>query len=202
MASKNEEKLLQNMEKLKEWASVGISQKEIARNLDMSYSVFRSLRDKIPALSALFEKTPDEKKAAQEKRTENVTNKLYDRCLGYNVKIKKHYKVKKVVRDDEGKIIYDKGKPLMEEELVEVEEEQHIPADVGAQKFYLMNKARKDWKSDPEKLEHDKQRVRNDTKRTKIAEQNAGGQTTTGKTVEDFLDEMEAKAGAENAENV
>ena len=60
LASKNEEKILQNMEKLKEWASVGIPQKEMARNLDISYSDFRAWRDKIPALSALFEKTPNE----------------------------------------------------------------------------------------------------------------------------------------------
>lgn len=195
LASKNEEKLLQNLEMLKDWASVGISQKEMARRLEMSYSDFRVWRDKIPALSALFEKTPDEKKKAKMKRVEIVAESLYDRCNGYNARVKKFVKVKKALRDDDGKLIYEKGKVVMEEELVEIEEEQHVPGDVGAQKFYLMNQARKDWKSDPEKLAHDKQRVKNDTKRTSIAEQNAGGQPITGKTVEELLAEMEAEAG-------
>lgn len=195
MASKNEEKLLQNLEMLKDWASVGISQKEMARRIEMSYSDFRAWRDKIPALSALFEKTPEEKKKAKAKRAEIVEESLYDRCNGYNARVKKFIKVKKAVRDDDGHLIFEKGKVVMEEELVEVEEEQHVPGDVGAQKFYLMNQAKKNWKSDPEKLANDKQRVKNDTKRTQIAEQNAGGQTITGKTVEELLAEMEAEAG-------
>ena len=201
MASKNEEKILQNLEMLKDWASVGISQKEIARRLEMSYSDFRVWRDKIPALSALFEKTPDEKKKAKAKRVEVVSESLYDRCTGYNAKVRKWVKVKKAVRDDDGNLIFEKGKVLMEEELVEVEEEQHVPGDVGAQKFFLMNQARKDWKSDPEKLAHDKQRVKNDTKRTELAANNAGmGKDEKG--IEEILEEaaraVEAEEGAVN----
>ena len=201
MASKNEEKILQNMEKLKEWASVGIPQKEMARNLDISYSDFRAWRDKIPALSALFEKTPNEKKAAKAKRVEIVEESLYDRCNGYNAKVRKYVKVKKAVRDADGNVIFEKGKVLMEEELVEVEEEQHVPGDVGAQKFYLMNQGRKNWKSDPEKLDHDKQRVKNDTKRTELAANNAGmGKDEKG--IEEILEEaalaLEAEEGAVN----
>lgn len=194
MASKNEEIILQSMESLKEWASVGIPEREIADKLGMSYSTFRSWKKKIPALSALFEKTPDEKQAAKEKRTKNVEGKLYDRCIGYNAKVKKHIKVKQAARDKEGNLLLVDGKPVMEENVIEVTDEQHVPADVGAQKFYLMNQARKDWKSDPEKLAHDSQRVKNDTKRTKIAENNAKGQSIEGKTVEDYLEEAERAA--------
>lgn len=192
MASKNEEKILQNLEMLKDWASVGISQKEMARRLEISYSDFRVWRDKIPALSALFEKTPEEKKRAKARKVEVVEESMYDRCTGYNARVKKYIKVKKAVRDSDGNLIFEKGKVLMEEELVEVEEEQHVPGDVGAQKFFLMNQARRNWKSDPEKLAHDSQRVKNDTKRTELAANNQGGGKNE-KTIEEILEDA-AKA--------
>ena len=62
MAKTNEEKIYENMKSLEEWAFAGISQKEMARLLDMSYSHFRELKTKIPALSALLEKRDENKK--------------------------------------------------------------------------------------------------------------------------------------------
>ena len=200
MASKSEEILLENLESLKEWASLGISQKEMAAMLGMSFSTFRKARDRNSALSALFRKSADEKKAGKDKQVEKVEMSLFQRCTGYNAKVKKVIKVKKNVLDEEGEPVVIGGKPLTEEVLEEVVEEQHVAADIGAIKFFLMNRARKDWKSDPERLDNERQRVRNDSKRTKLAEQNANGQTG-GKSVEDFLDAAEAAAiGLEGAE--
>ena len=200
MASKSEEILLENLESLKEWASLGISQKEMAAMLGMSFSTFRKARDRNSALSALFRKSADEKKAGKDKQVEKVEMSLFQRCTGYNAKVKKVIKVKKNVLDEEGEPVVIGGKPLTEEVLEEVVEEQHVAADIGAIKFWLMNRARKDWKSDPERLDNERQRVRNDSKRTKLAEQNANGQTG-GKSVEDFLDAAEAAAiGLEGAE--
>lgn len=215
MAKTNKEKIYENLQTIEEWAFLGISQKEMAELLGMGYTTFRDLKKEIPALSAVLKKPADEKKKEKEKKIAEVEKTLYQRCIGYNADVTKHYKLKNPMLDENGNVITVAGKIVMIEELKEVKEEQHIPADIGAIKFLLMNLAKEQWKSDPERLALEKKRVANDTKRTKIAEENANGQNTTGKTIEDFLDEMEEAAestaanqlseeesGGDNAENV
>lgn len=196
MAGKNEQKIYDNMKSLEEWAFAGISQKDMAEMLDMSYSAFRELKSKIPALSALLKKSADFLKSEEKKQTAEVEASLYKRCLGYDAPITKHYKVKVIARSAEGTPLFSKeGKPITEEQLVEVTEKTHVPADVGAMKFYLLNKARKDWKNDPDRLEIEKKRLANDTKRTKIAENAASG-PAEGANIEDYLEAAEKEAGA------
>ena len=171
VASSNEKKIYENMESLEEWAFAGLSQKEMAEMLGMAYSTFRELRKKIPALSALLKNSADFLKAERKKEVEKVEVSLLNRCLGYNADIKKHMKVKKPMQGADGKVLTDaNGKVITEEVLEEVTEQQHVPADVGAIKFYLLNKAKDKWKENPDKLELEKKRVANDTKRTKLAE--------------------------------
>ena len=166
MASSNEKKIYENMKSLEEWAFAGLSQKEMAEMLGMAYSTFRELRKKIPALSALLKKSADFLKAERKKEVEKVEVSLLNRCLGYNADIKKHMKVKKPMQGADGKVLTDaNGKVITEEVLEEVTEQQHIPADVGAIKFYLLNKAKDKWKENPDRLELEKKRVANDTKR-------------------------------------
>ena len=199
VASRNEEKIYENMKSLEEWAFAGLSQKEMAEMLGMAYSTFRELRKKIPALSALLKKSADFLKAEQKKEVESVEVSLLNRCLGYNADIKKHLKVKKPMLGADGKILTDgSGKVITEEVLEEVTEQQHIPADVGAIKFYLLNKAKDKWKENPDRLELEKKRVANDTKRTKLAEQAASGGGVSGKTIEEILEE--AESGGADAE--
>lgn len=116
-----------------------------------------------------------------------------NRCLGYNADIKKHMKVKKPMQGANGEVLTDaNGKVITEEVLEEVTEQQHVPADVGAIKFYLLNKAKDKWKENPDRLELEKKRVANDTKRTKLAEQAASGGGVSGKTIEEILEEAES----------
>ena len=197
MAGRNEEKIYNNMKSLEEWAFAGIPQKEMAEMLDMSYSAFRELKSKIPALSALLKKSADFLKSEEKKQVAEVEKTLFQRCLGYDALVTKHYKVKVIARSAEGAPLFSKeGKPITEEQLVEGTEKTHVPADVPAMKFYLLNKARKDWKNDPDRLEIEKKRLANDTKRTKIAENAASGQAE-GATVEDFLDAAEKRDASE-----
>lgn len=199
VASSNEKKIYENMKSLEEWAFAGLSQKEMAEMLGMAYSTFRELRKKIPALSALLKKSADFLKAEQKKEVESVEVSLLNRCLGYNADIKKHMKVKKPMQGADGKVLMDEnGKVITEEVLEEVTEQQHIPADVGAIKFYLLNKAKDKWKENPDRLELEKKRVANDTKRTKLAEQAASGGGVSGKTIEEILEE--AESGGADAE--
>ncbi len=197
VASSNEKKIYENMESLEEWAFAGLSQKEMAEMLGMAYSTFRKLRGEIPALSALLKKSADFLQAEKKKEIEKVEVSLLNRCLGYNADIKKHLKVKKPMQGADGKVLTDaNGKVITEEVLEEVTEQQHIPADVGAIKFYLLNKAKDKWKENPDRLELEKKRVANDTKRTKLAEQAASGGGVSGKTIEEILEEAE-RGGAD-----
>lgn len=194
MAKNNEEKIYENLKSIEEWAIAGISQKEMAKMLNISYSHFRDLKVKIPALSALLKKCADLLKEEKKKEVERVERSLFDRCLGYNADVTKHYKLKKPVRSEAGNILYDEsGKVITEEVLEEVTEKQHVPADVSAIKFFLMNKARKDWQNDPERLAIEKKRLANDTKRTELAA-NSAESGKVEKSIEDILDEAEGNA--------
>lgn len=199
MAKTNEDKIYENLKSLEEWAFAGISQKEMAEMLGMAYSTFRKLKNEIPALSALLKKSADFLKAEKQKEIEGVERSLLERCHGYNAPVKKHYKVKKPVMGPGGKVLMDdNGKVITEEVLEEVTDEQHVPADVTAIKFYLMNKARKDWQNDPERLAIEKKRLKNDTKRTEAATSTTAKEE---KTIEDVLAEAAARASEEGGNN-
>ncbi len=72
---------------------------------------------------------------------EAVEKTLYERALGYTVPVKKAMKVRHVKYSDEGRRISE------DEEIVLVEEEQHVPADVGAIRFFLTNRAPERWQN-------------------------------------------------------
>jgi len=72
---------------------------------------------------------------------ENVEKTLLDRALGYTVPVKKAMKLRHVRYNDEGRRISE------DEEVVIVEEEQHVPADVGAIRFFLTNRAPDRWQN-------------------------------------------------------
>ena len=71
-----------------------------------------------------------------------VEETLFRRATGYTVPVKKAMKVKTVQYDE------TTGRRISEtEEIVEAIEEQHVPADVGAIRFYLTNRAPERWKN-------------------------------------------------------
>ena len=190
MAKKKKDVLYENIESIEKWANMGFSQKKIAELLGMGYTTFRDLKKEIPALSALLEKRDENKKERDAVTTLEVIETLEKRCKGYNVEVKKVVKLKNPMLDKDGKPVIVAGKVVMIEELKEVTEEQHVPGDINGIKYYLANVATDEWNNDPARLKLEKQRVANDTKRTKLAEAAANGQGG-GKTIEDILDEME-----------
>lgn len=70
---------------------------------------------------------------------EAVEKTLLDRSLGYTIPVQRAIKVRRVEYDSTGKRILEK------EEVVYVQEEQHVPADVNAIKFFLTNRAPERW---------------------------------------------------------
>ncbi len=191
-----EEKILSNAKSVEEWILGGLPEREVAAALGIGYSTFRKakrennlIRDLVNGASQRYKK---EQEKIQSEKIAQVRGSLFQRCLGYDVDMPKHYKVKRVARDADGEVLLDAGgKPIMEDVLEQVMEKQHVPADVTAIKFFLMNQDSKEWQSDPERLKLDRKRVANDTKRTKLAESAAGSGETAGKSLEDILAEAE-----------
>lgn len=194
MAATAEEIILENINAIKEWALSGMAEKEMSEMLGIAYSTFRRAKQSNMILSAVLAEAKKYRSDILKGQVKNVEASLYKRCLGYNAKVQKNYKVKKVVFDDGGQVVFDKGgKAVMEETLEERTEETHVPADITAVRFFLLNKARKDWHSDPERIDIDKKRLANDTKRTKIVEQTHFGDKEK-KTIEDYLREAERES--------
>lgn len=71
----------------------------------------------------------------------DVESTLLKRALGYTEKIRKPMKIRSVTYGPDGRRTSEK------EEIVTVEEEQHIPADVGAIRFFLTNRAPERWQN-------------------------------------------------------
>jgi len=133
------------------WARDGLIDKDIAEKMDIAYSTFRVWRDKYPTLSAALKKN-------KEIVDFEVENSLLKRCFGYNVPVKKNLKVKRTE--------YKDGFKIKEyEEIVEVFDEVHIPADTTAQIFWLKNRQVQKWRDKPEEntnSEEDKVVIVND----------------------------------------
>lgn len=189
-----EEKILEKAELVAEWLRQGVTEKDIAGLLQIGESTFRKAKKenkKICNLIAEGKKAYRESCAELKKeQTTAVQQSLYKRCTGYDVELPKHYKVKRQRIGKDGEPIFDNsGKPVFDEQLEQVVEKQHIPADVTAIKFFLMNQDSKTWQSDPERLSLEKKRVANDTRRTKLAEDAA--QTSSGQSLEDLLAEVD-----------
>lgn len=70
-----------------------------------------------------------------------VENTLLKRALGYTETIRKPIKIKHVKYGPDGKRISE------EEEIIQTEEQVHVPADVGAIKFFLTNRAPERWQN-------------------------------------------------------
>lgn len=133
-----------------EWVRLGATEQEVADKLGVSCSSLRRYlsagRDgdeRYTALSDAFD-------AAREEPDDEVEAALFKRATGYNVPVVKHYKLRRVEYDEAtGRKISEK------EELVEVEETEHVPADTRAQIFWLINRRSERWQSSPERAAED-----------------------------------------------
>ena len=149
MGKTAEQIVLDNIENIENWASIGVSQKEIAERLDIGYSTFRQLKQTNLALLALFPNSAKIKRFPNEK-LKKVEKALYERAIGYEYEQSEFIKVKESGYDE-------KGKKWEKEKIEEVKKKVFVPPDVNAAKFYLINRDRRNWKDNPHKVENDKQ---------------------------------------------
>ena len=127
---------------IREWASDGLSAKEIAANMGISRSTLYEWIEKNSDISDSFT-------CGRTRANEVVENSLFKKCCGYNATVKKTIKLKKAEYNDEGKLV------AAWEEPVEVEEEVHVPIDTAALKFFLTNRMPDKWKNTPIEISDD-----------------------------------------------
>ena len=138
MKSKYDTNVLPKMILVEAWARNGVTEEKIAKNLGVAYSSFKTYKGLHPALLAALTR-------GREVVDVEVENALLKKCTGYNATITKHYKIKNVEYDP------DTGRRLREvEELVAVQDEVHVPADVKAQTFWLTNRKGEVWRNNPD----------------------------------------------------
>lgn len=119
---------------LEAWARDGLTCEQIAHNMGVSVkTLYNWKNDNLPILQAL--------KKGKEVVDIEVENALLKKCFGYNVPVKKTFKVKHIKYNQET------GKKIEEyEELVEGEDEIHVSADTTSQIFWLKNRKPKEWR--------------------------------------------------------
>lgn len=118
-----------------QWARRGLTQEQIADNIGVSKNTICTWKKKYPQIAQALKKNKEQADA-------HVENELFERCHGKKVTVKRAFKVKRVEYDEQT------GRKVREyEEIETADEEQYVPGDVGAMKYYLDNRCRKRWSS-------------------------------------------------------
>ena len=142
MAKSKLNEVLKRLEDIETWASMGLSESQISYNLGISRSSLENYKkSNLDIVNSL--------KRGKSRASFKVENALYKKATGYVVKETVPCKVKDTYYDD-------KGNKCMKENIVVVETEKEVPADVQAIKFWLINKEKGRWKENPSKVEMDK----------------------------------------------
>ena len=138
------------LDKITSWAEQGASQAEIAVRLKLAVSTFKLYLSKGEKGEAPYSDLTDCFKKGCEVSDDAVEAALYKSALGYNAPVKKTFKVKEVIYDE------DTGKKIRETERLETAiDEVHVPANVTAQMFWLANRRTDRWKYKPEPANDD-----------------------------------------------
>lgn len=124
---------------LEGWARDGLTEEQIAKNIGISVKTLYNWKTKQLLIFQAIKK-------GKEVVDFEVENALLKRALGYNATVLKHLKVKKTEYNTEGYKISEK------EEIVEIYDEVHIPADTTAQIFWLKNRKPDIWREKQREL--------------------------------------------------
>ena len=119
------------------WARDGLIDEQIAKNLGVAYSTFRTYVSKFPALSAAL-------KRGKEVVDREVENALLKRALGY--------RYEEVTKEREFRKDPETGKKI--EVMVETKRiSKEVQPDTTAQIFWLKNRKPAEWR-DKQEVEH------------------------------------------------
>ena len=134
------------MDKIKEWVSQGVPMGTIAKAIGVSKTtLYKHISDSEQGLNSL-----DAVKKYREPAVEELENTMFMSACGYERKVKKYAKVKRVM--------YDNGKKADEwEEMVEYEETIYYPPSDTAGIFLLKNWG--NYMNEPRAMEYRKKEL-------------------------------------------
>ena len=122
-----------NLSRIRAWARDGLSNEQIAHNMAITEKTLYEWANK-------FSEFGEALKKGKEVVDIEVENALFKKALGYNATIKKTFKVKETLYNEN-------GKKIKETEKLEIGyDEVHIPADTTAQIFWLKNRKPEIWR--------------------------------------------------------
>lgn len=127
----------ENLKAIGGWARNGLTMEQIAKNIGISRKTLNVWANKYPEIEAVL-------RINREKADLIVENEVFKRAQGYMVTVKKSMKI----RRDKIK----NGIKISVEEIVPVEEEVHVPADVKAQVFWLSHRKAEEWGKNSEEI--------------------------------------------------
>lgn len=157
---KAEEKILANLAEVTAWQAEGLAEEEIAKRLEISTATLGRIAKKNSEIAAVLSGAVQRERNAE---MAGVCMGLCRKCTGYDKTVVKYYKVKRPLMEVDGQLILDDaGKQVMIEELERVEEVEHIPPDLDAIKFFLMNQDKETWQIDPERIRQDTRKPQED----------------------------------------
>lgn len=132
-----------NLSQIESMVADGLTDKEIAEKIGMSYSTFRRYKSQNSSLKTAIAQGKD-------RRNQKVVEALYKCCTGYKYYEEVATKVKEEVLAEDGKTI------LTKEDVVIKSVRKYRGPDLNAQKYWLNNRDKAQWKEDPFKVENDK----------------------------------------------
>lgn len=137
--SKFDEVIKPREEEIKKLLKQGVSEKEIAAYLGISYSTWKTHKRKNKSLLAIVTNN-------RGKPIEDLETAMFECAIGFTKKVKKAMKLKDVV--------YENGKRLRETERIEYyEEEVYVAPSIAAQQFLLKNWAKNKYSNNPAELD-------------------------------------------------
>jgi predicted transcriptional regulator len=117
------------------WVKYGMTEKEIAKNLGISYASFKNYKK---SHLALFSSCKNTKSLTDAK----VVESLLKNATGYTYKEQQAFKVKVEYYDDQGRKCY-------KEQIEVVDIEKHKGPETQASEFWIINRDPDKWATNP-----------------------------------------------------
>lgn len=122
-----------NLAILAAWARAGLTDEEIAEQIGIRRSTLSEWKKK-------YEEVGKALSTGKEYANRLVEDSLFKMTQGYEVTVKKAFKLKRTEYDGQGR------KTCEKEELEYAEETEHVEPDIKAIMFWLRNRMPDDWK--------------------------------------------------------
>lgn len=147
MGRQNYDEFLEGaVDRIKTMVSDGLTDKEIAEKLGISYSTWKNKKAKNKVIRDAIEEVKDT-------RNQEVEEALFKNCKGYHYYEEVPTKVKE-------EVVNEKGTVLTVERVVVSTVKKWKAADLAAQKYWLNNRKKATWKEDPNKVENDRKALK------------------------------------------